>query len=98
MKPVRGYSLFVLELLLTRGPLVQRGGPWVAADGTGGSIKDVAVQALASRGLVTLGVTGYGRTAVASPRGALWRARNRDRLHRQWKGRPCPQDNPPPPG
>jgi len=98
VKPVHGYSLFVLELLLTRGPLVQRGGAWVAADGTGASIKDVAVQALARRELVTIGVTGYGRTAAASPKGALWRARNRARLHRQWKGKPCPQDISPPPG
>ena len=92
MKPVPGYSLFVLELMLAHGPLVQRGGPWFRVDGQGGAVRDVAVVALASRGLITIGVTGYGRTAAVTPKGLLWRSRNRVRLYRQRKGRPWPTD------
>lgn len=86
MKPLRGYSLFVLELMIAHGPLAQRGGPWVRVDGQGGAVRDVAVEALARRGLVTIGVTGYGRTAGVSPAGLLWRARKQVRLCRQLKG------------
>lgn len=98
MREVKGYSLFVLELMLAHGPLVQRGGPWFRADGQGGSIFDAAVKALASRGLITIGVTGYGRTAAVSPKGMFWRSRKRERLYRQRKGRPWPQDLSPLPG
>ncbi|MFG1300330.1 hypothetical protein V5F49_11105 [Xanthobacter sp. V3C-3] len=92
MKPLKGYSLFVLELLIAHGPLVQRGGAWFRADGQGGAVRDIAVAALASRGLITIGVTGYGRTASVSPTGILWRSRTRERLYRQRKGKPWPQD------
>lgn len=92
MKPVPGYSLFVLELMIAHGPLAERRGAWFRVDGQGGAVRDIAVAALASRGLITIGVTGYGRTASVSPKGLLWRSRTRERLYLKRKGKPWPQD------
>ncbi|MFG1383220.1 hypothetical protein [Xanthobacter versatilis] len=93
-----GRGLHALELLIAHGPLVQRGEGWVRTDGSGGLVPARTVAALERRELITIGVTGYGRTASINPKGILYRSRKRERMYRQRKGKPWPQDTSPLPG
>ena len=81
-----GLMLHVIEQLITGGAMVERGGTWMLADGTGRRVQGRTMEALARRGLVSIGVTGLGRTAAISPRGALMRSLKRERLMRDRKG------------
>lgn len=94
---VPGPMQFALDLLRA-GPLIERAGAWMPAGATGPRIRDTTITALARRELVTIGVTGLGRTAVITPKGALYRLRRRERLYLQRRRKPWPQDMPYPPG